>query len=121
MRLFLLFLLSLAGLDAAETYRDPNAWKFYADHPEFFHFARPEELPKDLVWHEGAAQQEFADPRALRGGALRQAVITSPPTRTTGSAATSTTTMISACWRRTRTRTSRSRRSPCAGRSPPTG
>ncbi len=80
MRLFLLLLLSLAGLDAAETYRDPNAWKFYAAHPEFFRFARPEDLPKDLVWHEGAEQQEFADPRAVRGGTLRQAVITSPPT-----------------------------------------
>ena len=49
MRLLLLLLLSLTGLDAAEIYRDPNAWKFYAAHPEFFRFARPEDLPKDLV------------------------------------------------------------------------
>ena len=69
MRPFLLLLLALAGLDAAEVYRDPNAWKFYADQPKFFRFARPEDLPKDLVWHEGAEQKEFADPRALRGGA----------------------------------------------------
>jgi hypothetical protein len=80
MRLLLLFLLTQTGLAAAETYQDPNARKFYADHPEFFHFAKPTDLPPGLVWKDGAEQKEFADPRAVRGGVLRQGVITSPPT-----------------------------------------
>lgn len=98
MRLLLLFLLTLTSLAAAETYQDPNARKFYAEHPEFFHFAKPTDLPPGLAWKDGAEQKEFADPRAVRGGMLRQGVITSPrpsgasaPTRTTASAATFTT------------------------------
>ena len=73
MRTWLLLLLPWAGLGAAETYQDPHARKFYADHPEFFHFAQPGDLPKGLVWQDGGGQKEFADPRATRGGTLRLA------------------------------------------------
>ena len=65
---------------SAETFRDPRAAEFYKQHPEFFHFAQASDLPKDLDWKDGAEQQEFADPRAIRGGTLHQMVITTPPT-----------------------------------------
>jgi glutamate synthase domain-containing protein 1 len=61
MRPLLLLLLTLAGLGAAETYQDPNARKFYADHPEFFHFAKPADLPKDLVWKDGSEFKAIRD------------------------------------------------------------
>ncbi|GBL28001.1 hypothetical protein EMGBS8_19490, partial [Verrucomicrobiota bacterium] len=64
----------------AETFRDPRAAEFYKQHPEFFHFAQASDLPKDLDWKDGAEQQEFADPRAIRGGTLHQMIITTPPT-----------------------------------------
>ena len=79
------FLALLAGCLAlasayAETFRDPRAAEFYKQHPEFFRFAQPADLPKDLDWKDGSDQQEFADPRALRGGTLHQMIITTPPT-----------------------------------------
>lgn len=73
----LLFALAVAQ---AETFQDPNAAKYYAEHKEFFRFATPAELPKDLTWHDGSGQKEFADPRALRGGILRQFTPSTPPT-----------------------------------------
>ena len=77
---FLLALLCLVGAARAETYQDPKAAAFYAEHADFFRFAKPADLPKDLVWHDGSAQPEFADPRAVRGGVLRQFVMSTPPT-----------------------------------------
>ncbi|MCE2684508.1 MAG: ABC transporter substrate-binding protein [Verrucomicrobiae bacterium] len=71
----------LAALTAhAETFRDPRAAEFYQQHPEFFRFAQPGDLPKDLDWKDGSEQPEFADPRAIRGGTLHQMMITTPPT-----------------------------------------
>jgi microcin C transport system substrate-binding protein len=77
---FVLALLCLVGCAHAETYQDPKAAAFYAEHPDFFRFAKPADLPKDLVWQDGAAQPEFADPRAVRGGVLRQFTTSTPPT-----------------------------------------
>ena len=77
---FLLALLCLVGAAHAETYQDPKAAAFYAEHPDFFRFAKPADLPKGLVWHDGSAQPEFADPRAVRGGVLRQFTTSTPPT-----------------------------------------
>jgi microcin C transport system substrate-binding protein len=64
----------------AQTYEDPKAAAYYAEHKGFFRFATPADLPRDLVWHDGSGQQEFADPRAVRGGVLRQFVMSTPPT-----------------------------------------
>jgi len=72
-------LLAVAALRAG-TFQDPRAAEFYRQHPEFFRFAKPSDLPRDLVWKDGSEQAEFADPRAVRGGTLRQMVITTPPT-----------------------------------------
>ena len=77
---FFLALLCLVGSVRAETYQDPKAAAFYAEHPDFFRFAKPADLPKDLVWQDGSAQPEFADPRAVRGGVLRQFTTSTPPT-----------------------------------------
>ena len=77
---FLLALLCLVGLVRAETYQDPKAKAFYEAHPDFFRFAKPADLPKDLVWKDGDEQKEFADPRAVRGGVLRQFMASTPPT-----------------------------------------
>jgi microcin C transport system substrate-binding protein len=77
---FLLALLCLVGLARAETYQDPKAKAFYETHPDFFRFAKPTDLPKDLVWKDGSEQKEFADPRAVRGGVLRQFMSSTPPT-----------------------------------------
>lgn len=76
----LLACLCLLGIARAETYQDPKAAAFYAAHPDFFRFATPADLPKDLVWRDGTEQAEFADPRAVRGGVLRQFIMGTPPT-----------------------------------------
>jgi len=79
MRNLLALLLTLAAA-VAQTYQDPKAAAYYAAHPDFFVFATPADLPKDLVWHDGDEQKEFADPRAVRGGTLRQFTPSTPPT-----------------------------------------
>ena len=67
-------------LAPAATFEDPRAAEFYKQHPEFFHFANPSDLPKDLDWKAGSEQAEFAAPQAIRGGTLRQFIIGTPPT-----------------------------------------
>ena len=79
MRNLLAFLFALT-LAHAGTFEDPKAAAYYAAHKDFFRYATPDDLPKDLVWHDGAAQKEFADPRATRGGTLRQFTTSTPPT-----------------------------------------
>lgn len=76
----LLLLATGAGLRADEVYKDPKAWAYYAEHKEFFHFATPADLPKDLDWKDGHEQKEFADPKAVRGGTLRLFITGTPPT-----------------------------------------
>lgn len=53
-----------------EVYQSPEAAEYYASRPEFFRFAKPEDLPKDLVWENNADAPEFADPAAKRGGSV---------------------------------------------------
>ncbi len=79
MRTLLAFLFVLTTA-SAQTYSDPKAAAYYAEHKDFFHFATPADLPKDLVWQDGSAQKEFADSRAVRGGTLRQFTGSTPPT-----------------------------------------
>ena len=72
-----LFVLTTAS---AQTFEDPKAAAYFAEHKDFFHYATPADLPKDLVWHDGSEQKEFADSRAVRGGTLRQFTPSTPPT-----------------------------------------
>ena len=72
-----LFVLTTAS---AQTFEDPKAAAYFAEHKDFFHYATPADLPKDLVWHDGSEQKEFADSRAVRGGTLRQFTAGTPPT-----------------------------------------
>jgi microcin C transport system substrate-binding protein len=46
----------------------PEAEAYYKAHAEFFHFATPADLPKDLVWQDGHDVPEFSAPEAQRGG-----------------------------------------------------
>ena len=80
MRYFFLCLFFLSQLGAAEIYRDPRAQAFYEQHPEFFHFANAQDLPKNLKWQDGSEEKEFADPQAVRGGTLHQFITGTPPT-----------------------------------------
>ncbi len=79
MRTLLAFLFVLTNA-SAQTYADPKAAAYYAEHKDFFRFAQLADLPKDLVWRNGSEQKEFADPQALRGGTLRQFTGSTPPT-----------------------------------------
>ena len=72
-----LFVLTTAS---AQTFEDPKAAAYFAEHKDFFHYATLADLPKDLVWHDGSEQKEFADSRAVRGGTLRQFTPSTPPT-----------------------------------------
>ncbi len=79
MRVLFSLLLGVAFAQAG-VYEDPKAAAYYAEHKDFFHFATPADLPKDLVWHDGSDQKEFADARAVRGGTLHQFTAGTPPT-----------------------------------------
>jgi microcin C transport system substrate-binding protein len=79
MRTLLAFLFVLTNA-SAQTFEDPKAAAFFAEHKDFFRYATTADLPKDLAWHDGSGQKEFADPRAVRGGTLRQFTAGTPPT-----------------------------------------
>jgi len=53
---------------------------FYKAHPDFFTFATPADLPKDLAWQDGHDVPEFAAPEAKRGGTLHAYVDDFPRT-----------------------------------------
>jgi len=80
MRLLLISLFCWSLLPAAEVFQDPRAEAFYQQHPEFFHFAKPQDLPTNLQWQDGSQEAEFADPQAVRGGVLHQFIPSTPPT-----------------------------------------
>ncbi len=42
--------------------------EYFAKFPEFFEFSRPEALPADLKWLDGAEVPELGDPAAKKGG-----------------------------------------------------
>lgn len=63
-----------------EIYQSPEAMAHYRAHPEFFKFATPDDLPKDIVWETNEADPEFASPEARRGGTITFGIATYPPT-----------------------------------------
>ena len=48
--------------------------------PEFFTFAKPEDLPKDLQWQDGMNEPEVGDPKAQKGGTFTYWMPSFPPT-----------------------------------------
>jgi microcin C transport system substrate-binding protein len=65
-------LLALCGCSQkkAEDVRDigPEVQAFYRANPKLVTIATSADLPKDLVWHDGAGVPEFSDPQAKEGG-----------------------------------------------------
>ncbi len=55
---------------AAQNYRQPLAEAYYAEHPEFFRVAKPEDLPGDLDWEDGAGEAEIGSAEATKGGEM---------------------------------------------------
>lgn len=70
--LAVVFLASGCARKKVESTRNiyPVAEAYYKAHPKFFIFAKPSDLPKDLVWHDGHDVPTFASPEAKRGGTL---------------------------------------------------
>lgn len=68
------------ALAEATAYRDEAAQKYYEENPDFFRFAKPEDLPGDLKWENGEEQEEFASPDAIRGGEERVGILDYPRT-----------------------------------------
>ena len=48
--------------------------------PEYFTFAKPEDVPADLKWENGMDEPEIGDSHAKKGGTMRQYVLSFPPT-----------------------------------------
>lgn len=48
--------------------------------PEYFTFAKPEDVPADLKWEDGMDEPEIGDPNAKKGGTLRDYILSFPPT-----------------------------------------
>ncbi|EDY81822.1 Bacterial extracellular solute-binding protein, family 5 [Verrucomicrobiia bacterium DG1235] len=57
-----------------------EAKAYYAEHPDFFVFASPEDLPADIDWEDSSDLPEFASPDAKRGGVLYDWQISYPRT-----------------------------------------
>jgi microcin C transport system substrate-binding protein len=62
--------LSPAEVETAKAYKHPLAEAYYKEHPEFFHFASPADLPAGLKWEDGADQPELGSPEAKKGGEI---------------------------------------------------
>ncbi|MDR1497857.1 MAG: extracellular solute-binding protein [Puniceicoccales bacterium] len=58
----------------------PQAAAYYKSRPDFFHFATPADLPKNLQWQTNLSDPEFASPDAKRGGTITFSIATYPPT-----------------------------------------
>jgi len=48
--------------------------------PEFFTFATAADVPADLAWENGLGEPEIGDPKAQKGGTMRQFILSFPPT-----------------------------------------
>ncbi|MDR2512337.1 MAG: ABC transporter substrate-binding protein [Puniceicoccales bacterium] len=57
----------------------PAALAHYREHPSFYRFATPADLPSGLVWETNNTDPEFASPQAKRGGLIRFSIPTYPP------------------------------------------
>ncbi|MDR2981184.1 MAG: ABC transporter substrate-binding protein [Puniceicoccales bacterium] len=82
---YFLFLISYFPLSASsmrpeDIYQSPEAAAYYKAHPDFFHFATPADLPKDLIWETNDTDTEFSDPQAKLGGVFNFAFPVFPPT-----------------------------------------
>ncbi len=62
--------------------RDMEKWDYRLSIGGYFREGNPDEIPGDLVWENGLEQPEIGDPRATKGGVLRQYFLglTYPPT-----------------------------------------
>jgi len=45
-----------------------QAQAFYAEHPEFFHFKTPDDIPANLAWEDGSELPEVGSSAAKKGG-----------------------------------------------------
>ncbi len=77
-----LLLVSGCGKKKAAVERNvvPVADAYYKANPKFFIFAKPSDLPKNLVWHDGHDVPTFADADAKRGGTLHASIPDFPRT-----------------------------------------
>ncbi len=48
--------------------------------PDFFTFAKPEDVPGDLKWEDGMGEPEIGDERASKGGTMRNFILSFPAT-----------------------------------------
>jgi microcin C transport system substrate-binding protein len=48
--------------------------------PEYFTFAKPEDVPADLKWEDGMNEPEIGDDNAKKGGSMRLYILSFPPT-----------------------------------------
>jgi len=48
--------------------------------PEYFTFAKPEDVPADLKWEDGMNEPEIGDDNARKGGSMRLYILSFPPT-----------------------------------------
>jgi hypothetical protein len=46
--------------------------------PEYFTFAKPEDVPADLKWEDGMNEPEIGDPNAKKGGTMRHYILSFP-------------------------------------------
>lgn len=53
---------------------------FYKKEKDFFTFATPEDMPRDLEWLDGMEQPEIGDANAKKGGVVNLAISGFPPT-----------------------------------------
>ena len=60
--------------------RDMEKWQFRLDRGDYLKFAKPEDIPANLVWEDGLDQPEIGDPAAKKGGVFRKFMPTFPPT-----------------------------------------
>lgn len=70
----------LLELQAATNRKDLEKWKFRLELGDYLKFAKPEDVPADLVWENGMEQPEIGDERAKKGGVLRRHILEFPPT-----------------------------------------
>lgn len=61
-------------MSPADIVTTPLAAKTYAEQPGRYIFAKPGDLPKDLVWMSDESEPEYASPEAKRGGTLTFAI-----------------------------------------------
>ncbi|MEC7402029.1 MAG: ABC transporter substrate-binding protein, partial [Verrucomicrobiota bacterium] len=64
-----------SGLEDDEGNRHPllahcseEVFEFYKDNSDCFIISSPDKIPTDLIWKDGSDEEEFASPKAKRGG-----------------------------------------------------